>query len=284
MYNYYPGCCLERDAVACHRSVTAVVARLGIELAELEDWSCCGATEYLPLDELTAHALVGRNLALAARRTEQSNQLVTPCSACFSNLARTDQLMWESPRLASDVNAALDAGGLRYDPGSVQVRHLLDVIAGDVGLDAVARKVTRPLTGMRVAPYYGCLNGGPGCGGQDDDYEPPTSLEELTRVLGAEVVDFARKTDCCGGHMDQIGRDGALERIWRLHRAAAESGADAIVTVCPMCRLNLVEYQDNVNQEYGTEYGVSVLYFTQLMGLAFGLPDELPVPVLPSVP
>ncbi len=269
-YGYYPGCSLERNAIAYHESAMAVAPLLGIEFTELEDWNCCGATEYISLHALPAYALVGRNLALAAQ--QQLNRMVAPCSACFINLAKTDKYMADDPRLARLVNEALAAGGLHYKPGSVRVRHLFQVIVEDVGFEAVAARVVKPLYNLRVAPYYGCLIVRPTLQPPFDDPEYPTSLDRLLRVLGAKVVDFPVKTHCCGGHMTQISEATALELIRRLLKNAVDYQADMIVTLCPMCQLNLDGYQEEVNKHFGTDYRLPVLYFTQLMGLAFGLP------------
>lgn len=275
-YGYYPGCSLERNAGAYHTSLMAVAAQLGVEFAEVDDWNCCGATEFIAVNRLRAYALVSRNLALAARQTTGSNgatqgQLVAPCSACYLNLSKVEHYLSESPALASDVNNALAAGGLSYEPGSVRVRHLLDVLVNDVGYEKVAARVRRPLHGLRVAPYYGCLVVRPGFQGRFDDPEYPTSLDRLMRTLGATVVDFPLKAHCCGGHMTQISRDVALELIRRLLKNAADYQADMIVTLCPMCQLNLDAFQESVNGLFGTEYRIPILFFTQLMGLAFGL-------------
>jgi len=275
-YGYYPGCSLEKNAIAYHLSTMAVAKPLGIEFVEVNDWNCCGATEYFSIDALAAYALVGRNLALASQQKTNGdeNQLIAPCSACYLNLLKTDHYMAEDNKLNNDVNQALAAGGLHYDPGSVKVRHLLDIIVNDIGFDAIKEKVTKPLYNIRVAPYYGCLIARPGSMESFDDPEYPTSLDELTKTLGAEVVDFPLKAHCCGGHMTQISEDTALELIRRLLKNAADYNADMIVTLCPMCQLNLDAYQDAVNKHFGTNYHIPVLYFTQLMGLAFGLPEN----------
>lgn len=270
-YGYYPGCSLEKNAMAYHQSTMAIAGPLGLEFAEVEDWNCCGATEYFSLELLPAYALVGRNLALAANQATNGHDLVAPCSACFLNLLKTDHYMANSPELTQKINTALAAGGLHYEPGSVHVRHLLDIIVNDVGYDAVAAKVTKPLYNLRVAPYYGCLIVRPGLQESFDDAEYPTTLDKLMSVLGATVVDFPLKAHCCGGHMTQISEATALELIRRLLKNAADYEADAIVTLCPMCQLNLDAYQRNVNSMFGTDYHMPILYFTQLMGLAFGL-------------
>jgi heterodisulfide reductase subunit B len=149
---------------------------------------------------------------------------------------------------------------------------LLDVIVNDAGYDAVAARVTKPLHGLRVAPYYGCMIVRPGYQGGFDDPEYPKTLDRLMAALGAEVVDFPLKAQCCGGHMTQISEPVALEMIRRLIKNASDYEADIIVALCPMCQLNLDAYQESVNKFFKTNYKVPVLYFTQLMGLAFGLP------------
>jgi heterodisulfide reductase subunit B len=273
-YGYYPGCSLERNAAAYHDSALAAAKPLGLEFVEIDDWNCCGATEYFALQLLPAYALVGRNLALAAQQKVNGSHLVAPCSACYLNLKKTDHYMADSADLNQKVNLALAAGGLSYQPGSVKVRHLLDIFVNDVGYEAIAAKVTKPLYNLRVAPYYGCLVTRPDFGDGFDDPEYPTTLDKLMHALGAEVVDFPMKAHCCGGHMTQISEPVALELIRQLLKNAADYEADVITTLCPMCQLNLDAYQDSVNKQFGTNYKIPILYFTQLMGLAFGIPKN----------
>ena len=213
-YGYYPGCSLERSAASYAVSTEAVARALGLELQEIDDWNCCGATEYIALNRTAAYALVGRNLALAqAQLTPGGNgsgrpTLVAPCSACFLNLSKTAHCMAEHPEIGRQVNEALSAGGLHFDPGSLLVRHLLDVIVNDLGLAAIKAKVKKPLAGLRVAPYYGCLLTRPVLPDHvKDDPEYPLLLDDLLASLGAEVVDFPLKTHCCGGHMTQISAE-----------------------------------------------------------------------------
>jgi heterodisulfide reductase subunit B len=265
-YAFYPGCSLESSSVAYALSVEAVAGRLGLELEEVEDWSCCGATEYAVLDGLAACAVAARNLALVDSR---HRELVAPCSACYLNLKRIDQQMAGEAALGARVNEALAAGGLHYDAGRVRVRHLLDVLYTDVGREAFRERVVEPLAGLRVAPYYGCqivrpLNG-------FDDPEYPTKLDELLGWLGAEVVDYPLKSRCCGGHLTQISEEMALELIHRLLRSAADHRAHVIACLCPMCQLNLDAYQGRVNAFFGSRFELPVLFFTQLIGLALGL-------------
>lgn len=266
-YAYYPGCSLESGSAAYDTSVRAVMRALGLELSELDDWNCCGATEYFTQNELVALSVIARNLALVDPKKHR--ELVAPCAACFLNLKKTDQLMETDRKIDTQVNEALGAGGLHYEAGSVRVRHLLDVLYTDVGRDALEAKVKRPLNGLRVAAYYGCqvvrpLNG-------FDDPEYPMKMDELFTWLGAEVVDYPVKAHCCGGHMTQISEPQAFELIRRLLQSAADYKADVIVCICPMCQLNLDAYQGRVNNYFNTHFELPVLFLTQLLGVALGI-------------
>ena len=270
-YLFYPGCAMEASARAYYDSLMLIKQTLGIELHEIDDWNCCGATEYVGMSLIPAYALIARNLALAVGQANGTRTLMAPCSACYLNLEKADHYMAERPALEEKVNEALAAGGLHYDSGSLDIRHLLDVIVNDVGLDAVKGSVVRPLTGLRVAPYLGCMVPRPDFEHRWSDYEQPTELDDLLHILGAEVVDFPLKTECCGGHMSQIGPRTAFELIRRLVAKADECSADLMVTLCPMCQMNLDAYQSEANRHFGTHYHMPIVFFTQLMGLAFGM-------------
>jgi heterodisulfide reductase subunit B len=274
-YLLYPGCSMETSAKAYHESLTAVAGPLGLELTEIEDWNCCGATEYLGINLIPAYALIGRNLALAARQANGTRTVVAPCSACYLNLAKADHYMEERPVLGERVNEALAAGGLDYTPGSLEIRHLLDVLVYDIGLDALRSKVSRPLTGLRVAPYLGCMVPRPDYKKRWSDHEHPTELDRLLEALGAEVLDFPLKTHCCGGHMTQIGPETAYELIRRLLQEADQYHADVIATVCPMCQLNLDAYQRATNRHFHTSFEIPIVFFTQLIGLALEIEPKL---------
>jgi heterodisulfide reductase subunit B len=269
-YSYFPGCSLEHNAAAYHHSTMAIAKPLGMEFEEIEDWNCCGATEYISLNMMASFALIARNLAQATKANGH-RPLVAPCSACYLNLSKCDKYLGEDRELAANVNEALAAGGLHYDPGTIHVRHLLDVISADVGCERLQEHVTRPRSGLKVAPYYGCLISRPGLRTAEHDPEYPTSLDELLTCLGAQVVDFPLKTHCCGGHMTQISEATGFELIRRLVKGAVDAGADLIVTICPMCQLNLDAFQGAMNRYFKTSYHMPVLYFTQVMGLAFGM-------------
>jgi heterodisulfide reductase subunit B len=269
-YIFYPGCSMEGSARAYYDSLKVITDKLGMNLHEIDDWNCCGATEYVSLNLIPAYSLIARNLALAAKQIDGINTVMAPCSACYLNLEKADYYMAERPSLNTKVNEALSAGGLHYTPGSLQIRHLLDVIINDIGLDHVKSKVTKPLTGLRIAPYLGCMVPRPDYQHRWSDFEQPTELDELLKTLGADVIEFPLKTNCCGGHMTQIGPETAYELIRRLLSSAEENKADIMVTVCPMCQMNLDAYQSETNRYFGTNFHMPIVFFTQLMALAFG--------------
>lgn len=270
-YGYYPGCSLEKNAASYHISAVAATQPFGVEFVELEDWNCCGATEYVSLNLLASYSLIARNLAIASKQNDTNNQIIAPCSACYLNLSKTEKYLSESPSLAEKVETALNAGGLSYKPGNMRVRHLLDIVVNDIGYDAVASKVTKPLKGLRVAPYYGCMIVRPALPEVFDNPEYPMTLDKLMLALGATVVDFPMKAHCCGGHMTQISQETGLELNRQLLQNAADYEADVIVTLCPMCQLNLDAYQSDVNKFFKTNFHLPILYFTQMMGLALGI-------------
>ncbi len=273
-YLLYPGCSMESSAKAYSDSLVAVAKPIGLELEEVKDWNCCGATEYLGISLTPAYALITRNLALASKQANGSKTVVAPCSACYLNLAKADYYMQEQPKLGVMVNEALKAGGLSYKPGTLSIRHLLDVMVYDIGLDTIKSKVVRPLTGLRVAPYLGCMVPRPDYENRWSDHEHPVELDLLLKALGAEVIDFPLKTHCCGGHMTQIGPETAFELIRRLISSADQYQTDIMATLCPMCQMNLDAYQTETNRHFGTNYHMPIVFFTQLMGLAFGLQPE----------
>jgi heterodisulfide reductase subunit B len=269
-YLFYPGCSMESSAKAYYDSLMVICKPLGLDLEEIDDWNCCGATEYVGINLVPAYALISRNLALASKQANGSHTVAAPCSACYLNLAKADHYMLERPVLGEKVNIALEAGGLHYTPGSLEVRHLLDIIINDVGLETVRQNVVRPLKGLRIAPYLGCMVPRPDYEHRWSNHEYPTELDDLLKALGAEVIDYPLKTHCCGGHMPQISPATAFELIRRLIHAADQYHADLMVTLCPMCQMNLDAYQGETNRYFHTDYHMPILFFTQMMGLAFG--------------
>lgn len=265
-YTYFPGCSAsEGGAKAYNWSARGVSKALDFDLIELEDWNCCGSTPSSSVDELGAYCMASRNLALAEKR---GFDMVTPCSACYVILNRTNTYLNGYPKFKARIDESLAAGGLAYH-GAVRVRHLLDVMANDIGFDAIAARVTRSLGGLKVAPYYGCQVVRPNFG--FDHPENPQSLDKLVASLGAAPVPFPLKSRCCGGSLIISEEDVALDLLHKIFSSATSNGAECLVTVCPLCQTNLDAYQSRVNKKYKTDYHLPVLFFTQLMGIAFGI-------------
>lgn len=270
-YLYYPGCSMSGTARGYADSLAAIAGPLEIDLHEVDDWSCCGASEYFSIGPLRGYALVARNLAIAEREANGSRTVVAPCSLCYVNLAKTNKYIRTDASLAEKVNDALGTAGLHFTPGSVEVRHLFGVIIEEVGIEAVRAKVTRPLMGLKVAPYLGCLVTRPDPDKRWKAKEHPREFDRLIEALGAEVVDYPHRTDCCGGHLSQISPGMGLEMIRRLLDSAERLGADMLATICPMCQMNIDLYQGEVNRRFHTEFKIPIVFFTQLVGLAFGM-------------
>ena len=264
-YLYFPGCSLKGTGKAYEESLLAVFRALGIELKEIDDWNCCGATAYMSVDETKSYALAGRNLALAER---EDLDVVAPCSACYLVLNKTQKGLEEHPELHRKVVKALKAGGLDYK-GKVRVRHPLDVLINDVGLDKIAQRIKSPMKDHKFAPYYGCQIVRP-YASFDDQYNPVT-MDKLLKTAGAECVPYPLKTRCCGGSLTGTLPEVGLRLAYILLREAKKRGAEAIVTVCPLCQFNLDGYQGQIARKYG-RVDLPIVYFTQILGLAMGLP------------
>jgi heterodisulfide reductase subunit B len=267
-YAYFPGCSLETMAESYDLSTRETLQVLGIELRELEDWNCCGATAYFHVDEILAHALCARNLAMAE---SMALDLVAPCSGCYKNLYFTNLHLQKDPDLAEHINAALSEDQL-HCAGTGRILHLLEVFVKEIGVAEVRKHVTHPLRGLRVAPYYGCQIVRPPKEGQP--LERPHYFEELIEATGATPVEFPHKLRCCGGSLIVTNRRAALTILHELLQSAAAMQAQVIATVCPLCQINLECYQRQVNQEFGTAFQIPIMYFTQLVGLSFGIPEK----------
>jgi heterodisulfide reductase subunit B len=264
-YSYFPGCSLKGTGVGYGLSIQAISDILGIEFVELEDWNCCGSTPLISLDELGGICIGARNLALAERT---GLELVTPCSSCYVTLNRVNSQIRLYGDLKANVDKVLTEVGLQYR-GEVRVRHLLEVVLSDITLEALKSKVVNALSGLKVAPYYGCQLVRPDLG--FDNPEFPQSLDRLIAALGAEATPFSLKSRCCGSSLIIPQPDTALALIRQLLESAQSGGAQCIAVACPLCQTNLDAYQGMVNNKYKTKYDLPVLFFTQLIGLALGI-------------
>ena len=267
-YAYYPGCSLEATGRPYQESVVAVSKALGIELVELEDWNCCGATAYMSINEVLSFSLSARNLCQAKKI---GDTLVTACSACYTNLRKTETYLAEFPEMKSKVNTALAEANLNYE-GGIVTKHFLQTVVEDVGLDRIKSLVRNPLAALRVAPYYGCQIARPY--GIEDDADNPTMMDKLLIAIGATPTYYPMKTVCCGGSLMGIRKDVALRLCRNILMCAQQYDAQCIAVTCPLCQMNLDAFQSAVNKTYGTSFNLPIVYFTQLMGVAFGLDSK----------
>jgi heterodisulfide reductase subunit B len=257
-YSYYPGCSLESTACEYNDSVQQVFAAIGVELHELEDWNCCGASSAHSMNRLLSLALPARNLAIAQ---QAGRDVVMPCAACFNRHKTADHEMRTNPIRCAYLEETV---GFKFT-GTVSVRPLLDIIANDIGLERVRSMVRRPLTGLKAVGYYGCLLVRPPEITQFENPDNPVLMDRLLDALGAEARPWSYATDCCGGGLSLTRSKVAAKLVSRLADRAREAGADAIVTSCPLCQVNLEMRQGKGSPK------MPIFYFTELIGLAFGL-------------
>ncbi|HYF92506.1 MAG TPA: CoB--CoM heterodisulfide reductase iron-sulfur subunit B family protein [Symbiobacteriaceae bacterium] len=263
-YAYYPGCSLDSSARDYDESARAVMAALGVELEDLQDWNCCGGGAVSSVDPDLALAFSARNIALAE---EKHMDLATSCAACYTNLRRARTFITGKTPAGDRLRGAL-AEVNRHVAGTAQVKHILEILLHDVGLKAIKVVVTQPLAGLKVAAYYGCQLGRPAGGFIHP--EIPTQLDDLVAALGATPVAWRGKVRCCGASTMITKEAAALGLANDLLTDAEKAGAQLIVTACPLCQMNLDAYQPRINAVTGQGHKLPVVYFTQLMQIAFG--------------
>lgn len=261
---YYPGCSLHALAHEYDISARLVSERLGLDLHEVEDWNCCGATAAHSLDHKLAVGLSGRNLALV--RDMKLGQVTTPCAGCFSRLKTASLEVQDQDKRKTLRELGIPLEGTE----DVKVTHLLQTMTEEVGLDNIKEKVVNPLKGLKLASYYGCLITRPRTVAQFDDPEQPMSLDNLLQALGAETVQWSHKAECCGGGFAASDTPIVVDLGGQVLEAARQAGAQALVVACPMCQANLDTRQKTIESQRGQKYDLPIIYFTQLMGLAFG--------------
>jgi heterodisulfide reductase subunit B len=258
--SYYPGCSLEATARDYRESLEYVCRELGIELAEVADWSCCGASAAHSTDAFFFFFLPARNLMLAEKA---GLDLVVPCPLCFHRLKTAEQVLkTEKP------------AGFPYDlPGRIKVWDLLDFLSRGEILERIRARVTRPLTDLTVVCYYGCMSSRPPKVTEARQPENPQAMDRLLAALGARVSDWSYKTDCCGASHTVARPDIVHTLVQRLYERALEAGAEAIVVSCQMCQANLDMPQAKISEIFGKTYNLPVIYFTELIGAAWGAPE-----------
>jgi len=264
-YLYFPGCSLKATGVAYEESMRELFRVLELPLRELDDWNCCGATSYMAIDEESAFQLSARNLSLA--RQDGNNDLVAPCAACYLVLRKTQDYVQKYPKVHRRVEASLEAAGMPMIDG-VRVRHPLEVLYSDIGLEKLESKVVRRWRGGPVACYYGCQVVRPFS--EVDKAHRPTRMDEILTAAGVPTVDYSLKTKCCGGALTGTIHDVGIRLNYILLKEAARKGANAIVTLCPLCQFNLDAYQAEIRKHSGEPLDIPILFFTQVLAWAFG--------------
>lgn len=262
---YYPGCSLHSTAIEYDLSTKKVCEALGVELVEVKDWICCGSSPAHQSDELMSVALPAKILSLV-RETDDLKEVCAPCVSCYSRLRFAQESM-KDESVKRDVEEIIDA---KY-PEDVKVLHALDVIVEKVGTEAVKKKVVRPLAGIKVACYYGCLMTRPPKVTGKQQFENPTYMESVMEAIGLETVDWNMKTFCCGAGFALTQTGVVLELTKKILADAESAGADVISLGCPLCHINLDGRQQQINKKFKTNFNIPIFYFTELMGLAMGI-------------
>jgi heterodisulfide reductase subunit B len=264
-FTYYPGCSQSGSAEEYGDSTEAVCEALGIELVELPDWSCCGASSAHMTNDLLSVALPGRDLAEAKKL---GRDILVVCAACYSRMKIAQKRILEDEELARKVESAV-GGDPRF---AGRIRHLLDVLVNDIGLAEIKTKLKAGLEGLKAVPYYGCLLVRPPEVCFCDSVENPTDLDRFMEAMGVEVRPWSFKTDCCGGSLSLSRTDIVEKLVNKLFTRAEQAGANCIVAACPMCVANLEMRQKPGTFSFTVPHQVPVLYFTELLALAMGLP------------
>ena len=274
-YAYYPGCSGHGTSVEYEASTRAVCNALNMDLVEIEDWNCCGSTPAHSVSHERSGALAARNLMQAAKTG--ADCVISPCPSCSSNLKMARYRM-QKPAFKAKVDELLDAPTPANADGGADLMEtysVLQAIVENVGVENVASRVTYPLEGIKVVTYYGCLLSRPAQVAKFDDPENPVSLDNIMKALGAEVLPFALKTECCGAAMGipDVNIPGSLSG--RILDTAKAVGAEAVVTACPLCHMNLdLRQRQAARISKKSFFGLPVFYYTQLIALAFGLPKN----------
>ena len=274
-YAFFPGCVLESAAKEDYLATVAVAKTLGIELEELDGWTCCGASHVQDIAPEITLATNARNIALAE---EKGLNLLTVCNTCTLMLREAKNELDNNEKEKNEVNKKLAQIGKQYR-GTTDITHFLWVLIRDYGLDKLKAKVVKPLTGLRVAEYYGCHILRPQTELGFEDYQMPTSLADLISAIGATPIDFSRKLDCCGFHAVYPAHDSVMQMTGSINKDAATEGADCVVTPCPLCQMQLDMFQKEAKEVVGGGKDMPILHMSQLVGLALGItPEEMGMP------
>jgi heterodisulfide reductase subunit B2 len=275
---YYPGCALEGTAHAYNRSTKALGKELGLELDEVDNWNCCGAMEVKNIDPKIQTYLSSRVMSIAANDMGH-DVVMAPCNGCYHNLKKAEYDLSHDEKSKQVVEKlSAKAGHETYKAGQLETIHALDWIKDAIGEEGLKERVKKSLSGMKIANYYGCMYTRPrhifpekDQGAGSESTTKPHFMDDLLEAAGAENVDFALKTACCGGAHTLSDSDTSTKLVLNIIEAAEASGAEVIATECPTCHSGLEMHQIRAEKVLGRKTNVKIVYFTQLLGLAMGL-------------
>ena len=272
---YFPGCSAHGTSEEFDHTLKLVMQSLDVQMEEIPDWNCCGATSAHVMTENLALALPMRNLVLAERLENKTMGIA--CASCYSRMKGTKKHLDENPELARRINTTvIDEGEYK---GTIDIKSMLQYCYEEIGLETIKSKVTKSLSGLKVACYYGCLLTRPKDVTLFDSPEYPMSMDLLMEALGAKAMEFDFKTECCGASFSISNTEVVESLSGKILEVAKESGAHLIVVACPLCQSNLDMRQPDIEKHTGRKFDLPVMYFTQLMALAFGYPEkELKLP------
>ena len=268
---YYPGCSLHASSELYDIQSRMVLKQLGVDLKEIEDWNCCGATSASKTDDFLAIALPARNLGIAD--ASGLSEIVIPCSSCYSRMIVSQKKLLDDPVLKNRINAELT----KKVEGKIKISSILEVLVSKASAGEIAEKSIKKLEGLKPVCYYGCLLTRFPCDVEvPDNVENPQGMEIVCKAMGAQPLDWSYKTDCCGASAVINDTDTSLLLMSRILKDALSRGANCFITTCPMCQLNMDAYQDRVGEKYGIQKRLPVYFITELLGIAMGFsPDEM---------
>jgi len=270
-YSYYPGCSSQKGASSSNlmKSVDTMCEELDIQLNEIPDWNCCSASiGYASGSELPRLTLSARNIALSEEHNK-NQEIVATCAACWLATKEAAERLKEDESMFAEANQALAEAGLKLQ-NTTPIKHMAEVIIEDIGLEAIKAGVKKPLEGIKIAGYVGCQTNRP-FGIAGESFENPMYLDNLVESLGADAcTTYEKKVQCCGGALAFSEPEKSQEMIKGIIEAAYDHGADMIATPCPLCQANVEIYQDQINEKYDTKFNIPVVYYSQLISVAYG--------------
>jgi heterodisulfide reductase subunit B len=268
--SYFPGCTLKNHAKNFEDSAICALDKLGVEVQELHRWNCCGTVFSFATDDLIHHLAPIRNLIRV--KEQDSDRVMTLCAMCYNTLKRANERMKNDPESLERINDFMYREDVEYE-GDVSVFHLLEFLKEEVTFENLTSKVVKPIKNLKISSYYGCLLVRPKEIGFDDE-ENPVILDNLMLALGADPVDFPYKTECCAAYQTVDKPEVVADRTYQILTSAQEQGAEVVVVSCPLCAFNLDTRQKETAQKYPEFKNIPILYFTQILAIALGCPEE----------